>query len=69
MSAGKGGPRKGAGRPRELDGRVQLAVTLDAPTLAILDDICETLNLTRSAALRHVLAISPLPKQPRSRKS
>lgn len=65
MSASRGGARPGAGRPPELRDRVQLSITLDGPTLAILDDICQTLQLTRSAALRHILAIVPPPKQPR----
>ena len=53
------------GRPPTLRGRVHINVTLDEPTLAILDEICQTLDLTRSAALRHLLEITPLPKQPR----
>lgn len=52
---GKGGARPGAGAPRRLDGLVKLSVSLDAPTLAKLDLICDRLGLTRSAALRLVL--------------
>ena len=62
-----GGKRKGSGRPRELEGRQDICVTLDAPSLARLSRWCDTLGLSRSEALRLMIARAREPK-PRKRK-
>lgn len=54
---------KGRGRPRELDGRKDVCVTLDGATLARIQAWCESLGLTRSEAVRYLISLAPEPKQ------
>ena len=65
MTGRKGGGRCGAGRPRTLDGRKAVCVTLDRQTLARLTAWADSLGVSRSEALRYLLHQTPQPK-PRS---
>lgn len=65
MMRRRGGGRCGAGRPRTLDGRRAVCVTLDRAALARLTAWADSLGVSRSAALRYLLEQAPQPK-PRS---
>lgn len=54
--APRGGPRKGAGRPKAAVTRTtQVSLRLSDVELAWLDTLAHTLNLSRPEALRHLL--------------
>ncbi len=68
MTAGKhGGWRPGSGRKPKIQGRQDVTVTLDQPSMDILTRWCDSLGVTRSEALRHLISLAPEPG-PKKRK-
>ena len=57
----KGGARPGSGPNRRLDNRQVLSISFDEPTLTKLRYWCQRLQISRSEAVRRIVAETRLP--------